>query len=201
LADGHHLVLKAPAASAGTPYVHSVRARGVTPPTVAPSCGSSAIRAETTGGEWNVPWLPSSVLKSGGTLTFELSKHRSNWGSNPAGSPPSYGTGVLPAVGYSFPSGGTTVAVGQTSSIVLGIRQATPGSTSVGWSVAGDQGLSVTPSSGTFTLGRSHCGVGDMSQTLHVTATAPGAHVLDFHLTTASGQSLPPVAVDVSSAS
>ncbi len=199
LPDGHHLILKSPAANAATPYINSIRAQGVTPPTVAPACGSSSGRAETSSGEWNIPWLPSTILKTGGTLTFTLSKHPSKWGSNPVGSPPSYNTGVLPAVGYSFPSGATSVAVGQTASLALGVRQAAAGSTSVHWSVADDEGLSVAPTSGTFTLGRSTCAVGDASQTLHVVPTTSGAHVLHIDLTSASGQSLPAVTVDISS--
>jgi hypothetical protein len=54
--------------------------------------------------------------------------------------------------------------------------------------------------SGTLTVAGS-CAGGTNSTTLRVTAAAGGVHILKLVLHTASGQSLPPVDLDVTAAS
>ena len=71
----------------------------------------------------NRPWLPASVLRTGATLSYTLaSSPDPTWASSPADGPPSYGTGQLPAVGFSLPSGATSVTTGQTTSLSRSVR-------------------------------------------------------------------------------
>ncbi len=49
---------------------------------------------------WNRPWLPSSVMATGGVLTYRLSSVPDpTWGSGSGTRPPSFGSGRLAAVG------------------------------------------------------------------------------------------------------
>jgi predicted alpha-1,2-mannosidase len=204
LPDGHRLVEHAAAASAYDPYVHSLTVTGVTRPAPAPSCKAAPSTARSTSAgsstSWTQPWLPASVLTTGGVLTYGLSSRPDpSWGTDPGAAPPSYGTGRLPAVGFSLPSGATAVTAGQTTTVQLGAAAAQPGVSVVHWSAAG-AGLTVTPSSGQLEVGGgcpSSATVSPTTLTLTVGATAPGSFVLHVTLEDAGGTPLPPVAVDV----
>jgi putative alpha-1,2-mannosidase len=208
LPDGHRLVEHAPAASAFDPYVHSLTVTGVARPTPAPSCTAAAsATASATGStsatsttSWTQPWLPASVLTTGATLTYGLSSRPDpSWGTDPGARPPSYGTGRLPAVGFSLPSGATAVTAGQTTTVQIGAAAAQPGVSVVHWSATG-AGLTVTPSSGQLEVGGG-CPTpvtgSTPTLTLTVGAAAPGSFVLDVTMEGADGTPLPPVEVDV----
>ncbi|MGD0749488.1 MAG: GH92 family glycosyl hydrolase [Acidimicrobiales bacterium] len=211
LPDGHRLVEDAPGAAASRPYVHAVTVTGVTrpvPQTSGGACTSSAT-AHSTSGTWDLPWLPASVIETGGTLHDTLSSSPDPaWGSSPADSPPSPGTAALPAVGFSSPSGATTVVAGQPTAVQIGIAPAGSQAVSVHWqaaSVAG--GPTVSPSSGTLALvppaggsGSSAAACGLLhpaTQSLTVTAPAAGSSSVRINLTTSGGTRLPPVVLDV----
>ncbi len=149
-----------------------------------------------------MPWLPASAIRTGGTLTFRLSATpNAAWGSAPTDSPPSFGTGQLPAVAYSQPSGSTNVTVGSPSTIELGVAPAGSQSTAVHWQLTPPPaGLTVTPSSGTLTVAASSGGQPSVSQPLALTASTPGSYALHFQVQTAQGVSLPPVVLDVNAA-
>jgi putative alpha-1,2-mannosidase len=210
LPDGHRLVMHAPAAAPTTPYIHSLTVAGVAPPRTTPTCGSVTADALPTGAAWTRPWLPSSVITTGGALTYGLSSVPDpTWGAAPAASPPSFSSGRLPAVGYSAPSGGVSVPAGQTTTVDLGLQPAQAGTTTVRWSARGT-GLLASPSDGTITVnagaaatpgrhGRPSCVLAAATpQALTVVAsTLPGSYVLDIDLTTTAGRALPPVVVDV----
>ncbi len=211
LPDGHRLVIHAPSASPSAPYVHSLTVTGADVPVASPTCasGTAAPKAGTT--VWDQPWLPSSIVTTGGTLTYGLSSSPDpGWGSDPALAPPSYGTGRLPAVGYSMPSGGTSLHAGTTTTFRLGVQPAASGPQVVHWSAGpGPTGLRVSPSSGSFVIagpattsaaGRGLPGCTATSpgtQTLTLAATAAGTYPIDLHLTTADGTELPPVVFTV----
>jgi predicted alpha-1,2-mannosidase len=211
LPDGHQLVIDAPAASASTPYVHSLTVSGVGAPTSTTSCPP----APSSGAAgWNQPWLPSSVIRTGGVLTFGLgSTPDPSWGAGPGSSPPSYGTGLLPVVGFTTPGGGTTVAAGQPTTVQLGAALAGTSSPTIQWSATGT-GLDVSPASGRLVLdgppahsgrrGSAACpaaaaapATAPASERLTLTAPTAGSYVLDIHLQTAGGTTLPPVVLDV----
>ena len=193
LPDGHRLTMHAPAASASTPYIHSLRLSGVTlheaGPEAGPECGTT--RPAGAGEQWCQPWLPASVITTGGTLTYGLSSVPDTaWGSAPGASPPSYGTGRIPAVGFSVPSGAITVGVGRRATVHLGVQPAGAGGSTVVW-VAGGTGLTVSPDSGHLVAGATS------TVPVSIVASGPGSHVLGVHLVTADGEPLPPVVVDV----
>ena len=121
LPDGHRLVEQAPAAAASRPFVHALTVSGVAHPSPrAPGCPDSPAPRSPTGA-WTMPWLPASVLQTGGTLRFALSSSPDpTWATSPTASPPSFTAGELPVVGFSLPSGATTIAVGQPTPISIG---------------------------------------------------------------------------------
>ena len=211
LPDGRRLVENAPRASASRPYVHELTVSGVTSPNASTTavCGAGTSPSRGSPRAWSLPWLPSSVLQSGGTLTFSLSGSSDPaWGSAPADSPPSYGSGALPAVGFSSPSGGVLVTAGQPTAIQIGVERAGLAATSVHWQVSVQpSGLQVTPSSGTLDVGPARslgaapraCALPHpVTQGLTVTAAAAGSFALTVTLTTSGGVSLPAVVLDVS---
>ncbi len=92
LAGGHQLVEQAPEASRTTPYVHSLRVVGSGVMAAAPSCSPGAPVASSSNGDWNQPWLPSSVVTRGATLTFRLGPTPDPaWASEPGNALPSDG--------------------------------------------------------------------------------------------------------------
>jgi hypothetical protein len=152
-----------------------------------------------------MPWLPASVLQSGGTLDFTLSASPDPaWASSPASVPPSFGSGDLPAVGYTSPGGALTMTAGQTTAVQLGVVPAAPEATSIAWNIASDPpGLQVSPSSGTLALQQPS---GDpatcrppppATQTLTITGTPAGNYALRVDLRTTKGTPLPPVVLQV----
>ena len=214
LPDGHRLVLHAPGAAASQPYVHALTVSGVShPPAASNACAGSARATTTTSSAWDLPWLPASILQSGGTLDFTLTASADPaWASSPTASPPSFGDGQLPAVGFSSPGGALTIAAGQSAPLELGVAPGVPHATSVAWRVtpSDTSGLQVVPSSGTLTLGGvtvslnpstgapTACRPAAPATTaLTVSGTAPGTHAVTIDLRTSTGETLPPVVVDV----
>ena len=209
LPDGRRLVEQAPGAAASRPFVHALKVAGVTRPPPVPSttgCPAPVGRAPT--GTWNLPWLPASVIVTGGTLHYSLSDSPDTaLASSPLSSPPSFGTGQLPAVGFSSPSGATAVVAGRPAPLKIGAAPAGARATTVEWQVdSAPNGLAVTPSSGTLTLAPTKAGSGaaincDTAhaaiQTITVTVATAGSYPLRFDLRTAGGQSLPAVVVEV----
>ena len=171
LAGGHTLVLSAPDASAGTPYVHSL----------------------TVGGHaTSDPWLPASVLSSGASLDFVLSgSPDKTWGDQPADAPPSYAAGRLPGLGYSLPGGSVTVVAGRQATIQLGLDKLSAGSPGATWTATATAGLTIRPSSGV--LG----GTAPLLQVLDLDARSQGHAQIDVALRSTTGVALPPVVVDV----
>jgi hypothetical protein len=138
------------------------------------------------------------VIKTGATLDFTLSDQSDpSWGADPADAVPSYTAGQLPAVGYSVPSGGLNVTTGTPGTLGLGAASADGRGETIEWHAADlPAGVTVTPSSGTLTS--SSCGQSSPAPTgLRVTATEAGSYPVDITLRTASGQTLPPVVVDL----
>jgi predicted alpha-1,2-mannosidase len=208
LPDSHTLVLEAPTASAANRYIHSMRLTGTRVGVPAASCLSGpGVSPAPRSGTWNRPWLPSSILASGGTLTYALSATPdSSWGAAPGDSPPSFATGLLPAVGFSMPSGAVTLAVGRPTTIQLGIKDVQAGSAPVTWSAAPSGGLTLSTTSGTFSAaggptavssGSGHCSSpAPVTQSLTVDASAAGSFTVAVDMRSGSVV-LPPVVLDV----
>ena len=199
LPNGRRLVERAPGAAASRPYVHALSVSGITRPLPARStCGATAA-ARTSGGNWDLPWLPASALSTGGTLDYTLSGTADpSWGSAPSAAPPSYGSGQPPAVGFVLPSGATTLTAGRPGSITLGLMAAGTAGETVRWQVASNPGgVTVTPSSGTLTVAGACRPTTPSTQTVAVNAPVAGTNSLRVSLTTAGGVTLPPVVVDL----
>jgi putative alpha-1,2-mannosidase len=70
LANGNLLEIRAPEASAGTPYVQALKVNGR---------------------DYGSPWIPWDLLSQGGTLEFTLSDTPNPlWGASPNAAPPSF---------------------------------------------------------------------------------------------------------------
>jgi predicted alpha-1,2-mannosidase len=206
LPDGRRLVLHAPGAAASRPYIHALTASGIAQPLIdTPGCTPTS-SSSTAAGNWDLPWLPSSVLGSGGTLDFTLSgTPDASWGASPADAPPSYGAGQLPAVGFSSPSGALSLVAGQSASVELGVDSANVGPTTVSWRATSEPGgPQVTPSSGALQL-QSQSGTSSTTcagpkpatVALALAAGAVGNYTVQFSLRTGLGLTLPPVDLDV----
>ncbi len=208
LPDGRRLVEQASDATASRPYVHALTVSGMTSSASGPPACTGAPKTQTGAETWNLPWLPASALRTGGTLHYTLSATADPaWASTPDAAPPSFTTGQLPAVGFSLPSGATTLTAGQPTSMQIGVALAGDDATTVHWQAVPDPGgPAVTPSSGTFTLAPARSGAGHpagcpptppATQLLDVTAPTAGSYALRVNLSTTSGVTLPPVEVDV----
>ena len=198
LPDGHHLVMHSPSASASTPYVDALTVTGAGRPDGGAHCTSTSAAA----GNWCQPWLPASILTSGGTLSFRLSSVPDpTWAASPSAAPPSYATGRLPVVGYSTPTGRVVVAGGTSATMALGVQPAEPVGTTVVWDATGS-GATVAPASGRFVVGPPHHGVtvAPPTQALSITSSTPGSHLVDFHMKTTTGIALPSVVIEVAPA-
>jgi predicted alpha-1,2-mannosidase len=207
LPDGHRLVLRAPQASASTPYIHSLTVAGARLSVSASSCGPGATtetgpRAQS----WDRPWLPSSIISTGGTLTYRLSATADPaWGAAPSDSPPSFTTGRLSAVGFSVPSGGMALHVDQPATMHLGVEKIESGTASVQWSATATSGLTLSARSGVFTTGTAPgassasagCpGAAAVTQSITVDAATAGRFTVVVQLQSA-GTTLPPVVVNI----
>jgi predicted alpha-1,2-mannosidase len=210
LPDGHRLVLHAPGAAASRPYIHAVTATGITHPPVgsSPAAGCTSASPSSSANAWGQPWLPASVLQSGGTLDFNLSATPdASWGVSPEDAPPSYGAGQAPAVGFSSPSGALSLSAGRPTTVELGVASADVGPTTLTWqAAAGSGGPQVSPSSGTFVLrpesSSSNAGActtppKPLTQALTLTGGTPGTYAVPVDLRTSAGLTLPPVVLDV----
>jgi predicted alpha-1,2-mannosidase len=208
LPDSKTLSIKAPAASAATPYVHSLKVSGVSQQAETASCGDgqSSTSESSTGGStsattWDLPWLPASVLTTGANLDFSVSATPDkSWASSPSSAPPSFGQGRVSAVGFSLPSGGTTVSAGQSSTIQLGLQQVAFGEPGVIWSAKTTGPATVRPSSGSFAASpaSASCGAPQRElETLHLSGTKAGNAQITVTMKSSSGLALPPVVMDV----
>jgi hypothetical protein len=98
LGDGRAIVIDAPGASPGTPYVHGLEAGGLAgaddrcaapTPGAAPAPGSAS--ASPSPVPYSCAWLPATVSESGAQLDFTLSRTPdTTWGAGPTEAPPSF---------------------------------------------------------------------------------------------------------------
>jgi hypothetical protein len=203
LGDGHHLVLHAPGASVATPYVHSLAVTGVSPPAGGNPCAQHRA-GRTADPTWTLPWLPASVVSTGGTLAYRLGASPDHaWGTAAATRPPSFATGRIPVVGFSLPSGALTVHVGVPTTVRIGVKAVTAGAPVVQWRASSTGPITLGTTTGSLppSAAPGRCvSPGPVSQPLSVTATAPGDGTVTLVLRTVTDQALPPVVLDVRAA-
>lgn len=145
-ATGQRITITAPGASSSVKYVKSLRVNG---------------QASTK------PWLPESFAVNGGRLDFTLGASPTSWGSGAADAPPSFRDGEVPVRGRVGPGRVVVAPGGNTGATV--IAEGITGAGTVTWQAKPPAGITVTPSSGTLTLGLH----GSATQQVTVTA-APG---------------------------
>jgi len=144
-ATGQRITITAPGASSSVKYVNSLKVNGK------PS---------------TKPWLPESFAVNGGRLDFTLGTSPTSWGSGASDAPPSFRDGEVPVRGRVGP-GRVVVAPGGSTSATV-IAEGITGQGKVTWHAKPPAGITVTPSSGTLTVG-AH---GTASQQVRVTAAA-----------------------------
>ena len=209
LPDGHSLVIDAPGAAAGSPYIHALRITGSSIGQPVTACTpTSKVTSRSSTGSWDAPWLPAAILGTGGTLHYSLSSIADpSWGAAASDRPPSYSTGQVPAVGFSQPSGGFSVQVGSSTTFALGLQEASATGSDVSWQATTTTGLTLSATDGTFkpAAHASPTGAspavcptpGPITQNLKVTASAPGSGTIDVTMRTSTGVTLPPVVIAV----
>lgn len=173
LANGKKLTFTAPQASSGNIYVQSATLDGKT---------------------WTKPWLPGSVFTTGGRLDFTLgATPNTTWGTASADAPPSFQDGQIPAFGLVQPGGQTIVAPGASFAASIGARNVTGTSQTITWTAKPDNGITVTPASGTVTAGPTS----DQTQPVTIAGgNTEGRFNVTFQLSTASGTQLPSVGLN-----
>jgi predicted alpha-1,2-mannosidase len=145
------------------------------------------------------PWLPASILHTGGTISFTLgSAPDTAWGAAPGSAPPSYSESAAPAVAYTSPTGVVPAAVGAPTAVTLGLQSDVAGPTTVLWSASGD-GVSLTPSSGQLVLPAATAGTYPRADTtLQLTASAAGTRDVQFRFSVpGSSVRIPSITVQV----
>jgi len=172
---GQVIKINAPGASPTTYYVQSLKVNGKVS---------------------NQPWLPPSFSAQGGTLNYTLaSTPNTSWGASSQDAPPSYQYGEQPVL-VSFNPDRPVVAPGGTAQGSIVGENISNSSTTVSWSATAPSGLTITPSSGSFTAPAN--GSGNQPFTVAAGAnTAEGFYSISFSVQTGNGSKLPPIAMSV----
>jgi hypothetical protein len=145
-ATGQRITITAPGASSSVKYVNSLKMNG---------------KSSTK------PWLPESFAVNGGRLDFSLGTSPTSWGSGASDVPPSFRDGEVPVRGRVGP-GRIVAAPGGPAATATVIAEGITGQGKVTWQAKPPAGITVTPSSGTLTVGAQ----GTASQQVRVTAAA-----------------------------
>ncbi|MFI9171138.1 GH92 family glycosyl hydrolase [Streptomyces lincolnensis] len=146
--NGRTITVNAPGASADTYYVQSLKVNG-----------SASGRA----------WLPESFVADGGTLDYTLgTAANTSWGSAAGDAPPSFREGEQPYFTGVTPAR-VRVQPGDTSGkVTVGVRSLRDADSTLRWSAAPPEGLTVTPAGGEVAVP----GVGGGDGTASFTVTA-----------------------------
>ena len=175
--DSRSITIRAPQAATDAPYVHALKVNGQTS---------------------NRPWLPESFVSRGGRLDFTLAGTPDPaWGSKPGDAPPSWRDGELPY--QTTTSTGRIIVPPGSPGESLDIKavRLSGATTAVNYTVTAPAGLTVTPSSGTFTVDAAS-GVGSARITVSAPASTPdGRYAVGVAMRTADGKQLPNVGFTV----
>jgi len=161
---GQRIEITAPGASSANKYVQSLRLNGK------PS---------------DKPWVPESLAVDGGRLDYTLgSTPSASWGTDPKNAPPSFHDGEVPVRGAV--SGAVQVAPGGSATATVRAEGIT-GSGTVTWQANPPAGITVTPSSGTLTVGPN----GKSTQDVKVTVSGATYTTIPFSFKGSGVQQLP----------
>ncbi len=173
--SGQTIQVNAPGASADTYYVQSLQVNG---------------KSSTQ------PWLSPTFVAQGGTLDYTLgSTANTTWGANPTDAPPSYQYGEIGTF-VSFNPGRIVLTPGGSAEASIQGKNIDGNGTTLTWSATAPTGLTVAPSTGSFTV----AGNGTNSQAFVVSASstlAEGYYTITFSVQSGNGQQLPPLSLPV----
>jgi predicted alpha-1,2-mannosidase len=164
LPSGKTITINAPGASPTTYYVNNLKLNGK---------------------PYDQLYVPFSTLAKGATLDWKLQTTPTDWGTSPNATPPSYRKGEQSVIASVDP-GSLVMAPGASASAMLEAANVTSAKQTVSWTATADQGLAVSPTSGSLSLP----GGQRASKQVSVSAAADaadGRHTVTFHLTMAGG--------------
>lgn len=128
----------------------------------------------------------SSLAAKGATLAFTLGTQPSTWGTAAADAPPSYGPVFADTASVSPSS--AVLKPGATASATLSVQSSASTAQTVTWTAKATAGVSVTPSSGTFSVAAN----GTASVPVTVTAgSTDGDYSVTFNLSSPAGSIIP----------
>ncbi len=164
LSSGHTITVNAPGASTKNFYIQSLSVNGQ------PS---------------DKLWLDPSLISEGGTLDFVMgSSPNTSWGAASQDAPPSYGTQYVSAIGFATPAGQMIVKPGDSGSASIGAQSTWTSAQTINWTATASSGVTVSPSSGSFSLGAG----GRQSAPVSITAgSTEGRYTVTFNLTSSTG--------------
>jgi predicted alpha-1,2-mannosidase len=165
LPQGTTITSNAPGASPTRFYVDSLRLNGM---------------------KYSKLHMKFSTLRRGATLDWTLGTSPTSWGSAPQDAPASYGpvfadsASVSPSTLYIQP--------GQSGTATLSVASSTGSAQSVSWTATASSGITVSPPSGTLSVGAS----GTATASLNVTAgSTEGDYTVTVDLTSSAGKIIP----------
>ncbi|SFE06130.1 alpha-1,2-mannosidase, putative [Actinacidiphila alni] len=162
--NGQDLDIRAPKASAGTPYVH---------------------RLALNGSSWKHSYLPASVTATGGVLDFSLSDTPdTHWAASSKDAAPSYRTGEKNILATATPNQSTVAPGGDGAQLTVHVQRLA-GAHSASVTAKAPAGLTVTPSGGRVRLDRA-TGAGTVALTVRAASSTPGGYY-DIPLTVKAG--------------
>jgi predicted alpha-1,2-mannosidase len=174
LRGGHKLVIKAPDASATTPYVQSLKLDGR--------------KIQRT-------WLDWKRLSKGATLKFNLGPQPTKWAQNYR--PPSFQGGQDAGIGY-LTTDAAYLAPGESTTFSLGVQNLRDRALTVTWSPDLPSGVTLTGPSGSNGLTIPAGARKQVTLTVKAAAdAADGAKVVDLGLKATDGSQLPPAVLRV----
>jgi predicted alpha-1,2-mannosidase len=174
LPSGKAITINAPGASPSNYYVQNLKLNGH---------------------PYDKLYVPFSTLAAGSTLDWTLGSKPSTWGTSPDATPPSYGAGTEPAVGYVSDTQ-LEVAPGGSSTVTLGAQNATDSVQNVIATASAPNGITVSPQNSTVHMAPS--GRGTVSLTVSAgTNTKQTFYSVPISLKTADGQTLPSITLTV----
>jgi predicted alpha-1,2-mannosidase len=141
------------------------------------------------------PWLRYSDVSSGGTLNYDLTGiPNKSWGSDPSDAPPSDSTGEQGAFTAADPSDGLIIAPGDQDTVNAKVTNVGDTNLTVDWKASADNGLSISPASGTLTVPAGQTAKAPVTVTAGDTE---GRYLVSFDFSLADGTALPHASANV----
>ncbi|WP_158880396.1 GH92 family glycosyl hydrolase [Amycolatopsis anabasis] len=146
------------------------------------------------GKAYGKPWLPESLVSTGGTLDYTLSATPDPaWGSAPADAPPSFREGEKPSLSFTDPAR-VVIPAGGSGKASVGVQDLSGTARAWRWNAAGVDGITLTPASGELAVpsgGKARAevavavppGTAEGSHRIPVTFTSPGQQAIQAVLT------------------